>query len=84
MRNEELETRLHTWQSRCWTLKQVNLEAQRLIKAQGLERQEYIEFQKRCRKQTENAVSFTKFECQRLSSIIQHDRIFEETIDVQA
>lgn len=73
MRNEEMDTRLQTWQSRCWSLKQINLEEQRLIKALHLERAEYLEYQKRCRKISENSISFTRFECQKLGQAIQHD-----------
>ena len=84
MRNEEMDTRLQTWQSRCWSLKQINLEQQRLIKALHLERAEYLDYQKRCRKISENSVSFARFECQKLGQTIQHDQLFENTLDIQA
>lgn len=41
MRNEELEQRLAEWMLKCWNLKQVVLEQQKLIIACKIERQDY-------------------------------------------
>jgi len=49
-----------------------------------LERNEYLEYQRRCRKITDNTISFTRFECQKLGQVVQHDQLFEKTLDIQA
>jgi hypothetical protein len=39
MRNEELEQKLEVWQGKCWSLKQVVLEQQKLVKAYVADRE---------------------------------------------
>ncbi len=75
MRNEEVEQHLQRWMQRCWSLKQVILEQQKLIKAQTAEREQYQRQLKRSANETENAYSFAKFECTKYRKVIQSDKI---------
>lgn len=75
MRNEEVEQQLQRWMQRCWSLKQVILEQQKLIKAQTAERDQYHRQLKRSANETENAYSFAKFECNKYRKVIQSDNV---------
>eukprot|EP00347_Sterkiella_histriomuscorum_P003009 403365946 len=81
MRNEDLETQLLRWQQKCWSVKQINIEQQRMIKALQMERQEYFDQQAKCRKQINNAYSFAKYECNKYAAVISHDNILSQFID---
>ena len=71
MRNEELEQHLQRWMERCWSLKQVIGEQQRLIRAQAAEREQFQRQLKRAANETENAYSFAKFECTKYRKVIR-------------
>lgn len=71
MRNEELEQTLQLWMQRCWSLKQVIFEQQRLIKAQAAEREEYRRQLKRVTAEAENAYSFATYECNKYKKVVK-------------
>ena len=78
MRNEEVEQHLQRWMQRCWSLKQVIWEQQKLIRAQTAEREEFRRQLKRSKNETENAYSFAKFECTKYKKVIQQDKVIQD------
>lgn len=49
-----------------------------MLKAMQITHQEYLEFQKKCRKQAECSYSFAKYECNKVQAIISQDKILEQ------
>ena len=82
MRNEELEQHLQRWMQRCWSLKQVILEQQNLIKAQAAERLQYHRHLKRTSNEAEHAYSFAKFECEKYRKVVCRDKIIQGCQDM--
>lgn len=83
MRNEELETRLHTWVGRCWSLKCLSQEQARLITALQQERAEWLTYYRRCQALTENTCSFARYEWGKISQALREDHIIERTLEQQ-
>ena len=77
MRNEELEQLLQSWMQKCWSLKQVIIEQQKLIKAHQQERGQYTKELARFRNESENAYSFAKYECNKYKKVITHDKVLQ-------
>lgn len=46
-----------------------------------MERQDYIDFQKKCKKQSELAYSFTKYECNKYANVVSNEKILNVTVD---
>ncbi|CDW82877.1 UNKNOWN [Stylonychia lemnae] len=81
MRGEDLETQLLRWQQKCWSIKQITLEQQRMIKALKMEREELFENQKKFKRQAESSYSFTKYECNKYESVVSQFKIISDTIE---
>ena len=64
---------------KCWSLKQVLLEQQKLIKAHQQEREQYKKELVRFRNESENAYSFTKYECNKYKKVITHDKVLQQS-----
>ena len=64
---------------RCWSLKQVIAEQQKLIKAHQQEREQYTRELVRFRNEAENAYSFTKYECNKYKKVVTHDKVLQES-----
>ena len=82
MRNEEIEQHLQRWMERCWSLKQVIFEQQKLIKAMTAERDQFHRQLKRSKNETEHAYSFAKFECNKYRKVIKQDSIIQDSQDL--
>lgn len=46
-----------------------------MLKAFSYERKEMTDFYKKCRKMSEGAHSFAKYECEKLEKVVTHDMI---------
>ena len=79
MRNEEVEQKLQMWMGRAWSLKQVIIEQQSLVRALQQEREVYQHQLRRFRNEAENAYSFTKYECNKYKKVVTHDKILQES-----
>lgn len=83
MRNEELETHLQTWVTRCWSLKCLSQEQARLISTLQQERDEWLAYYRQCQALAENTCSFARYECGKISQAIREDHIIERTLGQQ-
>lgn len=82
MRNEELEQLLQQWMQRCWSLKQVILEQQKLISAQTSERKQHLEEVQKGHLEAENAYSFAKYECNKYWKVIGQEQILQGVLSM--
>jgi hypothetical protein len=76
MQNEEMETKLYNEGLKTWELKQIALKQQDFIRALELERDEYRQETKKCRREAQAMMTFCNYEVRQSQKIVGEDQFF--------